>query len=420
MKKIITSAIAATAIMSTAAQAEIKNVEFDGNIKFLYQTTDRTHDTVTTTDTGLFTRGNNAGTGAAFGGASAGGAHLMLGANAEVGDGYKLKFEVQALSSLGLEGNVVNTTTWGGDIEAWNTSQAYITKKLGKTNVKIGRQELNTPLLFTEKWNVGKNTFDAAVVTNSDIPNVTLVGAYVGKHNSGGANAVNYGGSARTVWMGDTTTVGGNETQFSQLGVSGAMAFAAIATPMDNLTAQLWYYNVKSSLTAIWAQADMKKIADILSVGVQYSNVDPDGLNDSTIWATKVGANVSGINVFAAYSDADKDGVAGFANLATSDKTKIYTGTGSIYMDGVVTAPGAQTFKVGAGTKVGDVKVGASYAKADDVLVSGADISAWDVKASGKVSGLNLTAIYTSMKNDTTTFGGHQMDTLRIVTVIPF
>jgi predicted porin len=139
--------------------------------------------------------------------------------------------------------------------------------------------------------------------------------------------------------------------------------------------------------------------------------------------AVKVAADFSGVNVFAAYSDADEDGVLGFANLSTADKTKIYTGTGSIYMDGVVTAPGASTYKIGASTKVGDVKLAASYADASDVNNAG-DLSAWDVKASTNVAGLGLTAIYTQMSNDTDTgsgiFSEADIETLRIVATVKF
>jgi imipenem/basic amino acid-specific outer membrane pore len=48
--------------------------------------------------------------------------------------------------------------------------------------------ELDTPLAFSETWSIVPNTFEGAVVLNQDLPDTTLVGAWIGKGN--GANAV--------------------------------------------------------------------------------------------------------------------------------------------------------------------------------------------------------------------------------------
>jgi hypothetical protein len=441
--KLVKMSLAAAMLMGASAYAEVKNVKFDGQAKLLYQTTESSGNTAD-----LFDKGPSSGV-PAFGQAAAGGAVLTLGASADVGQGFNLGAEMQAVSTMGLENNLVSATMWGsrvtgttgilgtstdaGALNAWNVSQAYIAKTFGNTTFKIGRQELDTPLAFTEKWNVGKNTFEAAVLVNSDIPNTTLVAAFVGNHNGGGSNVFNFGGFARTAVIDD----GAGGTGFTQFGLpayasdgttrvhgdaSGAYAVGAVVTPMDNLAVQAWYYNVVSQADAFWLQADMKNIADMVSVGAQYASLSPDaaGLDDSTIYAVKVAADFAGVNVFAAYSDADEDGVAGFSNVATGDKTKIYTGTGSIYMDGVVTAPGTSTYKVGASTKAGGVKLAASYADASDMNNAG-DMNAWDVKASGNVAGVGLTAIYQEMENEGTgTFGNNDLTTLRIIASVKF
>jgi hypothetical protein len=440
--KLVKMSLAAATLIGASAYAEVSNIKYNGEAKVIYQTTDSSHNSA-----GLFDRGPAGGV-PAFGEAAAGGAVLTLGVSADVGEGFTLGAELQGVSTLGLENNLVSNTMWGsrvgatagilgtstdsGALNAWNASQAYIAKTFGNTTVKIGRQELDTPLAFTEKWNLGKNTFESAVLVNSDLPNTTLVAAFVGNHNGGGANAVNYGGFARTAVFDD----GAGGTGFTQFGLpaylsdgtrvhadaSGAYAFGAVVTPMDNLTAQVWYYDVVSQAKAFWLQADMKNIADMVTVGAQYSQVNPDNadLDTSSIWAVKASANINDINVFAAYSDADEDGVAGFSNIATGDKTKIYTGTGSIYMDGVVTAPGTSTYKVGASVKAAGVKFAASYTDASDMNNAG-DMNAWDVKASGNVGGLGLTAIFQEMDNDNTnTFGNRDLTTLRIIASVKF
>jgi hypothetical protein len=101
------------------------------------------------------------------------------------------------LTTLGLENNLVSAP-WGGSHmatlgngssfgakvdNAWWMNEAWMAATAGKTTAKLGRMELDTPLAFTEKWSIEKNTFEAAVAINTDIPDTTLVGAYIGNGN---------------------------------------------------------------------------------------------------------------------------------------------------------------------------------------------------------------------------------------------
>ncbi len=102
--------------------------------------------------------------------------------------------------------------------------------------------ELDTPLAFTEKWNIVNNTFEAAVALNNDIPDTTLVGAWVGKHNGHGNDYYKWtgvnllaGSPGRTVNMEDFSTF---------CDMHGAYASAAINKSIPNTTLQAWYYNV--------------------------------------------------------------------------------------------------------------------------------------------------------------------------------
>lgn len=68
-------------------------------------------------------------------------------------------------------------------------------------------------------------------------------------------------------------------------------------------------------------------MAGNVTLGAQYDNMNPKatGVVTLSIWAVKVGTEVAGVNVYGAYSSADKDGTLGFANVSTGDKTMIYT-----------------------------------------------------------------------------------------------
>ncbi|MCX6074805.1 MAG: hypothetical protein NTY39_10830 [Campylobacterales bacterium] len=448
--KLVKMSLVAVIALGTSAFA-VDNLKVNGEAKVYYQTTDvelSATELAKGAKTGMFEKGsfgtNASLPGAPYGGAAAGGASLVVGATADLLKGVSAGVELQSFTTLGLENNLVNDTMApGGATRADNSSlasQAWIAATLGKTTAKLGRQELDTPLAFTEKWNIVKNTFEAAVLLNNDLPDTTLVAAWVGKHNGFNDNTSGLGVNLLAGSTGRTT----NMEDFNTFGTSGAYAVAAVNKSVPNTTLQAWYYNVVQIADAIWLQGDTK-IAGMINLGAQYAILSPKTavdkvastvlatpvtVDDSKIWALKAGVDVSGVNVYAAYSQADKDGGLGFANVSTGDKTKIYTGDGSIYMDGVVTAPGAKAYKVGASTKVMDIALSTSYCAASDLFGKGGnDISAWDVSASAKVGLVGLTAIYTQVSNDTATqvatlqpamYGGRNIDSLRLIASLKF
>lgn len=387
---------------------------------------------------------------------------LSVGATADLLQNLSAGIKVTALSTLGLENNMVGAvpaakynndgTTAGAaqlDDQSW-TEELYLAYTMGKTTAKIGRQALSTPLAFTENWNVVDNTFEAAVLLNNDLPDTTLVAAYVGKHNGVGllqasATAATHGGRGSTVAQGGT---------FSNFGTEGAYAAGAINKSVPNTTLQAWYYNVSAIADAYWLQADAK-LMDMVTIGVQYAGMDPKlsratvvaaGFNagdedlalvkkSSDAFAVKAAVDVAGVNLYAAYSEVS-DGTLGFANTATGDKSSLYTALGSVYMDGeIAAAPDTDTWKIGASTKmIPGVTLSASYAEAEVgananalAAVGGAytidtDFTAWDVVAATKVGPVDLTAIYTQFDKDVkaTDTADKTTDTIRIIASLKF
>lgn len=417
--------LVAVMALGTSAYA-IDNVKVNGEVKVIYQTTDlelTQAEKDRGVETGLFKRGNTdqyVGV-SPYNGASAGGVAATIGLTADLMKNISAGAEMQMYSSLGLEKNLfldnminapvaetgfTNGTTVAGSSYAdrtddvANVTQMWLAGTFGKTTLKAGRMELDTPLLFTEKWNLGKNTFDAVVGVNTDLPDTTLVAAWVGKHNghgsSCGCGALLAGSPGRTVDM----------NSFNTLGTDGAYALGAVNKSIADTTLQAWYYNVVKVADAVWLQADTK-VAGMVTLGAQYAQMNPNAttsvsvpnVDDSKIWAVKAGVDVAAVNVYAAYSKADDDGLLGFANVSTADKTNIYTGQNSIYFDGVVTAPGAETVKVGGSTKVGDFNLAAAYVHVEDIMND--EVKGVDFSVSTKVGPVGLQAIYTNLQNDT-------------------
>lgn len=418
--------LVAVMALGTSAFA-IDNVKVNGEAKVWYQTSE-TDGTTTASTNGLdfFEDGANSMAEVA----------LTVGATADLLPNLSAGVSAVGLTTLGLEKNLVGmvpaarydtTPANSADLDAgalndqsW-VRELYLAYTMGKTTVKIGRQELATPLAFTEKWNVVDNTFEAAVLLNNDIQDTTLVGAWVGKHNGSGAFA---NGTST-----NTTVVQGGK--FSTFGTDGAYAAGAINKSLPGTTVQGWYYNVCNIADAYWLQADAKLMDNMVELGVQYANMAPvaSGAKDTSIYAVKAAVNVANSNFYAAYSSADKavGSTVNFSNVATGDKSMIYTSLGSIYMDGEhTTKSDTDAWKIGASTKmVPGVALSASYGQAstDGNGVSGnkADYNAWDIVAAGNVGPLGLTAIYTQYeKEDSANTKLIDTDTLRIIASLKF
>ena len=318
--------------MGVSAFADVQNIKVSGDAKLYYHTQD---------DGGndLFDRASGMGQ-----------AGLDLSVSADLANGVAGKMSITALNTLGLENNLVSAVWEAGLGNQWWVSEAWLAKSFGKTTFKIGRQELDTPLAFSEKWSIAENTFDAAVVLNQDIPKTTLVAAWVGRGNGNNTGndritnalstlGINNANEANNINDIGVRVAGGIGLNFAADGADpfetyysdGAYAAGVVTTAIPMTTAQAWYYDVVNVAQAYWLQADVTPIKG-LTVGAQFANVDAEdaGLkNDTSAWALKAGYELNGLSLSASYSSVD-DGDVYIANTATnylggSAQTKLYT-----------------------------------------------------------------------------------------------
>jgi len=404
--KITKLSLAAIAAMTltTGAMAEI-TTELSGNAKIYYETVD-----VDGGDAGLFDQGS-AGRTPVTSGAS-GQALISVEAKGKAGVlGYGFKYT--AVDTLGLENNLVSgVRVANSGADALSTvnwaEKAFITYKMGNTLAKIGRQHLDTPLAFTEKWNIAANSFDAAVLINSDIENVTLIGAYVGRGNGN---------------FGSVVSAGGN---FNTFVADGAYAAAVLAKPMEGLGVNAWYYDVQKVADAVWLDANYA-IGGV-KLGAIYAQMMPkaSGAADTTGFALKAASKVGPVSLFAAYSTIDDDAKSTLpiANTATGfKKTKLPTA--GVYNDGVIVAhPGSNAFKIKAGMPAGPVKVTAQYISCTNDLNEAKDADEFDLIVATKIADINVKAIYMNrtFKNNAKvgTFVASDHQNIRVIAGINF
>lgn len=258
------------------------------------------------------------------------------------------------LTTLGLEGQMVDAV-WGSAHQgtenvSW-VNEAWFAATTANTTVKVGCMELDTPLAFTETWSIEKNTFESAVLINQDIPNTTLVAAYVGRGNGNDSNLT----------AADTNATGGivNADAFTNFGGKGAYAIGAINNSIDGLTLQAWYYDIVATAQAAWLQADYA--ANNIIAGAQYTTLDDAvAANESTYaFAGVIGYNVKDtVTAKLAYSSVDTKGAAAF-NTATGQatgQTKMYTEVWWNY--GQVTKAGAQAIQLAVAAPVAGADLG--------------------------------------------------------------
>jgi len=248
-------------------------------------------------------------------------AGLGLGLTTDLTTGVSAGAHLTVLSTLGLEGQLVDKVWEGtnGTQDSFWFDEAWLAGTVGKTTGKIGRMQLDTPLVFSETWSIATNTFEAAVLINQDIQDTTLVGAYVGGSNGGDGS-----GSVIAPFANVGVVAGAQESNFRQF-YNGAYAIGAINNSYAPLTAQAWYYDATSILTAYWLQADLA--IDGIMAGLQYTAIDPAAANakSSDAFAIMLGYEMK--DVFTAkisYSKVGKDNKAG-ANLSGSGQSKLYT-----------------------------------------------------------------------------------------------
>jgi len=325
-KTLLLSVVASTMIMAggdiapvepvvetPAPVAEASGWDFSGNAVAYYQTAEAGQGS-------LFEQANS--------GAAAGVQLRAINKNVIAGIGAGV--ELSGISSLSLEKDIVSHLVQSatGDLTGGAVSQAYLTYGIGNTSLKVGRQELPkslSPLAFSDDWNVFKNTFDAALVVNTDIPDTVVALAYVKKANSsfGPLNAFN------DIHKADDNTY-----------------FAAVSnSSISNLTLTGSFYQLNSVLglgdaTAIWGDAQYKM--GNYSIGLQGALVDPTDVVATLVKTNMFGAQIGGkIGMFdatVAYSTVDEgtvklNNVAGLAGERTALYTQLLANADSIASD---------------------------------------------------------------------------------------
>ena len=376
MKKIIVSAAVAAMALSTSAFA-LEDVKTTGQMKVYYET-------------------NNGGNNSLFNknGASAEVVFKVgfTGKQGEVGFGAT----VYQASTMGLEGKIVNGVRTADQTNKGPfVGEAYITAPIApSTTLKFGKQEIDSPLAFTERWNAIPNTFNAALAINSSIDNVTLIAGYVGQGSAVGSFGTN-GNS------GFADGVFGASQYFG-----GATTIAALYAN-DGLAVNFWAYHIENvgattptlggvSVNAVWIDGSAKVGPATVKAYAALVTNDATGSKDTSAFALSGAGKVGGVKLFAAASMVSS-GDLPVANTATNfKKTKLPTA--AVYLDGkYVGQPETMAFKLKAAGKIGSTGLALQGVMNDGTASNDAnenlDAQEIDLIISQKVGVFNLKGI---------------------------
>lgn len=241
--------------------------------------------------------------------------------NAITGSFYGLKLGATFQASSVIS-NTNNNSIFSNDMDVSGSvlSESYLDYSLLKTNLKAGRQFIFTPLLSSaidgkSSESIIKDSFEAYVLTNTDIPNTTLVAGYVDKYQG--------------------KTDGARDVSKFNAFQDGAYTIYAKNTSVKDLTLQVQYLD-ESGLTsatdknAFYFQADYAVGKHLLSAQYLSSEDKTQAANaqDGTLYGLKAMGPLG----------IDKLGYLVAYNSSTDKNASVYTGAGTGTTDTPFTA----------------------------------------------------------------------------------
>lgn len=255
--------------------------------------------------------------------------------SASTGIGGKLHFETEALYGVKVGAtaytsnpikpltNETSPVTLMFDKDSQNKAkgftvlgEAYIQADMGKTTLKIGRQQIDSPLAGSDDVRMIPNTFEAGLIINKDLPDTTLIAGYV--RGMMGLDSV--GGMTKYVSMSAAAGV----DSINNIGGKPVYVLAAVNNSMKDLNVQVWNYYAVDVLNATYGDVVYApKMGDVtLTLGAQYYNqkeigklkeASPANLVDYSVYGLKAGvaSEKLGLTLTGAYNKVSENTATG-------------------------------------------------------------------------------------------------------------
>ena len=186
-------------------------------------------------------------------------------------NGLEVGLSAYTVLNLGINQNPANVNPDFFDAQGKSfimLSEAYLDGKWGNTEIKLGRQILDTPHADSDDIRMIPNYFEAYTLTNTDIDDLTLQAGFI-RTMGGWENGVDASRFVRIY-----------ETLGSDEATDGVYYGSAVYEGIEDLTLSLWYYNFKDIADVVYAEAGYSYIvSDNLQIilGLQYDSAKQSG-----------------------------------------------------------------------------------------------------------------------------------------------
>jgi len=183
-------------------------------------------------------------------------------------------------------------------------SQAYLDWKWCNTEVKLGRQILDTPHADSDDIRMMPNYFEAYTITSTDIDNLTLSAGFIDKM-AGWENGIN---SLDFVDVGKTLGIDK---------IDGIYYASASYEGIKDLSLSLWYYHYSDIANVVYAEAGYNYTISkntTFTLGLQYDGSHQTGAallgkQDAQTYGVSIKTQFEdlGVTVLAAYNQDNGD-----------------------------------------------------------------------------------------------------------------
>ena len=306
-------------------------------------------------------------------------------------NGFSMNITGQSNHAAFANSNAKTQFGWDEYGSGAQLSEAYLAYNTGKTTVQVGRMFLNTPLIASLGNRIVKESFEGALLVNTDLPNTTLTAAYVQKFQAqtdGNGN------------IGQFTTYS-NPYGTSPLLSDGAYTLVAVNKSIAGLTLTAAYAeDMDTKGQMAYTEAAYAGQANSFTYGLAaqyyYSDKDITGSKSASLVGVKANIGMGPLSGYVAYSTVSKDaavtpGIGWGADLAytgTIILSSSYGANTDAYTAGLGYAFNASTSVGAAYTVTDDEGLGWAKGKATYISLTG------NYAFSGTLKGLGIGLMY--------------------------
>lgn len=326
-----TGALAADTLADAFANGKVK-----GSVKAYYFS--KTYDNATTKDASILVTGG------------------QLGYKTEAFNGLSLGTTFQ-YSSTPSKDDDSSKYSWSMDANGAVASEGYLQYDVAKTTIKAGRQFFWTPVVGGSGSRFIRQSFSGISLSSSDIANTKIVAAHMSK-------------------FADRTDKAGSPGEFGKgrIGLDGTQTVYVKNNSLKELTLQAQYATSSETVKSkndghaiLYIDGTYKMSGDLKPyIAAQYLTTSYDSGNtntkDGVATGLKVGATISGLGIYVAYTTVGKD---------NSVKQGIGSGSIPLFTNGnqvdawSATVADTKSTKVGLSYKIGAVSLGLAHSEFD-------------------------------------------------------